>query len=155
LKLSAVSFKIAAWMDQDTKTRRDFLAITASDGYGGTIPVQFSYDRIRALGARSKGQVLEAAEIVPIILQRPKAIFEGLRHDEDDDRRTAGWRCYVGIPDRSYTADGQKRPAWEDKVFLVFINSDRVAYNWRWEKCDLDQPNLPQNWSDRFKTRVL
>lgn len=155
LKIESGSMTIGTWMDQAMKTRREYLAISASDGHGGVLSVFISHERLVTLGKRSKGQILEAAEIVPAVLQNPRAIFEGFCTDGDEDHRGVGWRCYVGLPDRSYTVDGQKRPPWEDEVFLVFLNEDRVAYNWRWEKCDLDAPNLPKNYADRFKMRLL
>jgi hypothetical protein len=146
---------IGAEMDDITKTRRDYLSIKANDGRGGVFDVLISHQRLLALARRSKGQIFEARELVPAVLQGPKAIFEGFCTEGDEDNRGVGWRCYVGGPDRSYTADGQKRPPWEDEVFLVFLNADRVAYNRRWEKCDWDDPMLPQNHADRFKERVL
>jgi hypothetical protein len=35
-----------------------------------------------------------------------------------------------------------------------FVNEDRVAYNWRWEKVDDDNPNLPWNYKKRFKENL-
>jgi hypothetical protein len=149
------SLTIRAEMEPVTQTRREYLTIEASNGRGGVVSVLISHQRIVMLSSRSKGQILEAGEIVPAVLKSPKAIFEGFCTEGDEDTRGVGWRCYVGLPDRSYTVDGQRRPPWEDEVFLVFLNVDRVAYNWRWEKCDLDAPNLPRNHADRFKQRVL
>jgi hypothetical protein len=137
------------------KTRREFLTIKAADADSRAIDVLISHDRLLAIARRGMGHINEAAEIVPGVLQRPTAIFEGLCADDDEDRRGAGWRCYAGTPDRSYTADGRRRPPWEDEVFLVFINHERIAYNWRWEKCDLDDPRLPQDYQSRFKRKLL
>jgi hypothetical protein len=41
------------------------------------------------------------------------------------------------------------------QVYLVFLNDEKVAYNWRWEKADPDQPGLPMDHEDRFKQRLL
>ena len=136
-------------------TRRQYLTIEAADGQGGVFFVHISHDRLLAVSSRSRGQIYEAAEIVPAVLRNPAAIFEGLCVDADESYRGVGWRCYSAIPDRSYTIDGVKRPPWEDKVFLVFVNDEKVAYNWRWEMCDLDDARLPQNHVDRFKKRIL
>jgi hypothetical protein len=40
-------------------------------------------------------------------------------------------------------------------VYLVFVNDETVAYNWRWEKADPDQPTLPVGHATRFKKRLL
>jgi hypothetical protein len=93
--------------------------------------------------------------MVPAILQRPTAIFEGLRRDEDEDRWGYGWRCYCGRPDRAYRADGSAIQPYADQVYLVFVNDERVAYNWRWEKSDPENRSLPVDDETRFKQRLL
>ncbi len=138
------------------ESRRQYLTLTAvnpADGLNQT--VQISYQRIQTLGRRSMGHTKECAFIVPIILQKPSAIFEGLRRDEDDDRWGCGWRCYCGVPDRAYTADGTQRPPYRGQVYLVFINDQQVAYNWRWERADPDDPRLPVDHEKRFKRKLL
>ncbi len=89
-----------------------------------------------------------------MILQRPTAIFQGLRRDEDEDRTGAGWRCYSGRPDKAFAADGTERRPYPGQVFLVFVNDEGVAYNWRWEKADPDNPDLPVDHAIRFKQRL-
>ena len=71
----------------------------------------------------------ECGIIVPMILEQPTAIFEGLRQDEDEDRHGYGWRCYCGIPEHAYHSDGTERPAYPGQIYLVFVNEERVAYN--------------------------
>lgn len=138
------------------ESRRQYLtldAVNPTDGSNQT--VQISYQRMQALGRRSMGHTKECACIVPMILQKPSAIFEGLRRDEDDDRWGCGWRCYCGVPDTAYTTDGTQRPPYQGQVYLVFINDEHVAYNWRWEKADPDNPCLPVDHEKRFKRRLL
>jgi hypothetical protein len=91
---------------------------------------------------------------VPLVLQAPVAVFEGLRRDEDEDRAGYGWRCYCRVPDRAYRSDGTQRPPYPGQVYLVFVNDEGVAYNWRWEKADPDDPNLPDDYSSRFQRRL-
>ena len=137
-------------------SRRKYLKLEAVNPADGTkTEVLVSYDRMQAVGRRSMGHAKECGYLVPKILQAPTAIFEGLREDEDEDRRGVGWRCYCGIPDRAYHSDGTERPPYPGQVYLVFVNEDRVAYNWRWEKADADDPKLPVNHDTRFKTRLL
>lgn len=90
-----------------------------------------------------------------MILQKPTAVFEGLRRDEDEDRRGYGWRCYCGVPDHSYRVDGTEGPPYPGQVYVVFVNSDGIAYNRRWEKCDSEDPRLPENYRARFRKKLL
>ena len=77
------------------------LAVEPKDGTT-TCEVQISFERMQTVGRRSLGHAKECGLILPMILQKPTAIFEGLRRDEDEDRRGFGWRCYCGVPDQSY-----------------------------------------------------
>jgi len=122
---------------------------------GSKCEVLISFDRMQTVARRSMGQAKECGHVLPAVLQGPTAIFEGLRWDEDEDRQGYGWRCYCGIPEFAYHADGTERPPYLNQVYLVFVNDDRVAYNWRWEKADPDDPRLPENHEERFKRRVL
>jgi len=130
------------------------MAIEPGDGTL-SCEIQVSFDRMQAVGRRSMGQAKECGFILPRILERPTAIFEGLRSDEDEDRRGYGWRCYCGIPEKSYRPDGTESRAYPGQVYVVFVNDERVAYNWRWEKADPDHPDLPIDDETRFKRRLL
>jgi hypothetical protein len=137
-------------------SRRGYLTIQAINPVDGkTCEVQISFDRMQAVDRRSLGHAKECGFIVPAILQKPTAIFEGLRRDEDEDPRGVGWRCYCGIPEHSYRRDGTEAAPYPNQVYLVFVNDEGVAYNWRWEKADPDQPTLPIDSQSRFKQQVL
>lgn len=143
-------------MDDSEGSRRKYLTLDAIDPVVGSMTeVQVSFDRMQAVGRRSMGQAKECGLIVPMILQQPTAVFQGLRQDEDEDQRGVGWRCYCGIPEHAYHSDGTARSPYPGQIYLVFVNEDAVAYNWRWEKADPDDPQLPQNHEARFKTRLL
>ncbi len=101
------------------------------------------------------GHAKECAYVVPMILQQPTAVFEGLRRDEDEDRTGYGWRCYCGIPERAYSADGTAMRPYPGQVYLVFVNDEGVAYNWRWEPADPEDPRLPAGYQDRFRRQLL
>src|SRR5690606_9241283 len=109
---------------------------------GEEVDVWISHRRMQTVGTRSLGHAKECGYSVPHVLQNPTAIFEGLRHDEDEDKAAAGWRCYCGIPRHAYHSDGTERPPYPDQVFLVFVNDEYVAYNWRWEKADTDDATV-------------
>ena len=72
-----------------------------------------------------------------------------------EDRRGYGWRCYCGIPEHSYRSDGSEARPYADQVYLVFVNDERVAYNWRWERADPDDSTLPVDHQTRFRQRLL
>jgi len=140
----------------DEGTRRGAILLDAiNPGDGKFCKVQLSHERMQAVARRSLGQAKECGYILPVILQKPTAIFEGLRLDDDEDRRGVGWRCYCGMPTVAYRTDGSERTPWPDQVFLVFVNQENIAYNWRWETADSNDPQLPINHLGRFKRRLL
>jgi len=142
-------------MSEGRPRRRDGITLEAVDPPGGKCRVQVAYERMQVVGRRSLGHAQECGHLVPMVLQHPTAVFEGLCRDDDEDRRGVGWRCYCGVPDRAYYADGAMRPPYPGQVYLVFVNDERVAYNWRWERCDPDDATLPENHAARFKRRLL
>jgi len=137
-------------------TRREYLFLEAVDPTTGkNCIVQISYERLQALARRGKGFILEAAETLVDVLLRPTAIFEGLCSDGDEDARGYGWRCYCGVPSCRYGAKGDKLPAPKNRVFLAFVNTERVVYNWRWEPADDDRRDLPIGYQNRFRRNLL
>jgi hypothetical protein len=144
-------------MSERVQTRRKYLTVNAIDPETGkTLSVLVSYDHVIAVGKRSQGQAKECAYLVPMILQRPTAIFTGLCEDQDEPTgRGFGWTCYCGIPDRAYNTDGTERKVWPGEVFLVFVTDDKIAYNWRWEKADSADKSLPQRHGTRFEKRLM
>ena len=143
-------------MPEKRQSRRQFITIAAVNPIDGTAcEVLISYDRMQTVGRRSMGQAMECAHIVPAILQRPTAIFEGLRSDEDEDARGFGWRCYCGIPERGFLVDGTAVRPFPGQVYLVLVNDEQVAYNWRWERADPNNPRLPIDHETRFRRRLL
>jgi hypothetical protein len=148
---------LARHMPLHPEQRRDGITLLAIEPKDGklTCEVLVSYDRLQAVGRRSLGHAKECGYIVPAILEAPTCIFEGLRRDEDEDRWGYGWRCYGGLPAHAYRADGGTIPPYIGQVYLVFVNDERVAYNWRWEKADPDDFKLPVDHQTRFKQRLL
>jgi hypothetical protein len=143
-------------MAAQDRPRRKYLTLQALNPLDGTLDeVLVSFDRMQAVGRRSMGHAKECGIIVPAILQHPAAVFEGLRQDEDEDARGVGWRCYCGVPSQAYRSDGSPRPPYPQQIYLVFVNEDRVAYNWRWEKADADDARLPRGHATRFRRRLL
>jgi len=137
--------------------RRDRITLLAVEPKDATLTceVLISYARMQVVGRRSLGHAKECGIIVPAVLQTPTSIFEGLRRDEDEDRWGYGWRCYCGLPEQAFLADVTKIPPYRGQVYVVFLNDERVAYNWRWEKADPDDIRLPVDHETRFKQRLL
>lgn len=156
LSLQVASCNLRHIMADQDRSRRNYLSLAAIDPDGGKfVEVLVSYDRMQAVGRRSMAHAKECGIIVPTVLQHPSAVFEGLRQDEDEDQNGVGWRCYCGIPEVAYYSDGSERAPFPGQVYLVFVNDERVAYNWRWEKADGDHPELPKNYLQRFRKRIL
>lgn len=100
---------------------------------------------------RGMGAALELAHTVPWALLHPTAIFRGNRDEGEPD-----WLCYVSLPDEAFHyRTGQRRPAWPSQVFLVFVDGDRIVYNWHWEPADPRDSRLPEQYATRFDERVL
>ena len=141
---------------ENIETRRQYLKVRAIDPDSGrSITVLISHYRLHEIKKRGVGAVMEAGFTVPYILQHPTAIFEGLCRDDDEDARGYGWRCYCGIPTCDFGIDGQELGTRPNKVFVVFVTDDFVAYNWRWLKCDPSDSKLPINHKTRFKRSCL
>lgn len=140
-----------------TSTRRtDRVYLEAKSPDGTVTEVAVTLRRLSAEAKKGKHAVLEAGKVMPEILRNPKAIFEGIRWDKDEDRASDadGWRCYCGIPTHSYSPDGHAQSPWQDEVYLVFVNAEGVVYNWRWEACDSDNTTVPDQYGSRFCKQV-
>jgi len=144
-------------MANGAETRREKLVTQAIDPMSGKLhDVTLSIVKVRAAARTSEGKLRESANTVPIVLQSPTAVFEGLRRDDDEPLGTSyGWRCYCGVPDVAYTKNGDEREPWPGEVFLVFVNEEWVVYNWYWYKSSEGDPDLPADHEQRFRERLL
>jgi len=148
------SLTIGVDVDDGNQRRIEFEAIDPTDGKNtcwvmNQSTLQFAARR----GHRIR--VLEAAELVPFVLLHPTSIFQGLRNEADDDTATPGWLCYCGVPLTRFERDGSRKNALPRKVFLVFVNTEGIIYEWRWENADVDDPRLPFDHENRFRKQVL
>jgi len=139
--------------DSETPGRVSLRAIDPESGKDTEVLI--SHQRMHAVARRSLGHAKECGLLVPHALQHPTAIFEGLRKDEDEDRRVPGWYCYCSTPPYSFNEDGEEQPPYPNQVFLVFVNRHRVAYNWRWAKAHETNVGLPRDHKERFERRAL
>jgi hypothetical protein len=138
------------------QTRRKFLKVAAIDsGTGRTFDVLVSYDRLHWVKNRGLGAIKEAGFNVPFVLQHPKGVFEGLCREQDEDRPGYGWWCYCAVPPHDYAENGDEKLPRPNRIFLVFVNTDHIAYNWRWEKVDPDDDRFPIGFQTRFRRQVI
>jgi hypothetical protein len=125
------------------------------------LEVTIREQRLRGIGERgNKADVFTAAYTLDEALKNPNAIFEGLRFDEDELRSCSspGWLCYAYHPARKYNNEGQTLATPKGRIFLVFVNDDRVVYNWTWENADenalANGKYLPADYENRFSRQV-
>lgn len=124
-------------------------AINPSDGRKWKLFVRAR--KIQETARRGAGVAKELAYTVPWALDHPCAIFRGVREEGEEK-----WLCYVALPSQAYDyRTGNTVQGWEGEVFLVFVNDDRIIYNWRWEEADPDNKNLPKDCEHRFTERVM
>lgn len=114
---------------------------------------------IIAKGSRSKRDAMTIAKTVKYVLEIPTAIFEGIREERDESCRSFGWRCYCGYPPFDFKRDGTECNLPYCNVFLVFVDTDLMVYNWYWSKADRDEwankKYLPEDYKNRFREQVL
>jgi len=144
-------------MSKKAKKRREYLKIQAIDPQSGKRDyILISSERLIRLGKRSKGQTMEAAYTLIDTVQNPQHIFEGIRWDEDErSSDVPGWRCYCKKPTNRYNFEGVQVRADPNKVFMVFVNENKVAYLWYWHTADDDDKTLPLGHEKRFKKKVI
>jgi hypothetical protein len=131
--------------------RTGYHKIQAIDPHDGKFwDVRVSLERVRHITSRSRGQAMELAHIVPEVLLQPTAIFQGVRDEGEKD-----WLAYCGLPSHSFDRHGDRRLLREDSFYFIFINADRVVYNFRWDMGRSGNSRFPANWEDRFLKKVL
>lgn len=123
---------------------------------GKLVDVYVSIDRGKYMASKGSGAVYTLAHNVKWVLTHPSTIFEGIRSDNDESKiGEIGSFCYAGHPQYYYDTNGREKAPREDKIFLVFVNSDMVAYQWYWDSISADNPNWPDGHAIRFRNRVL
>ena len=133
------------------KARRNYVLVEAINPQDGKPwDLLLSHQKMDYTAKRGILHAKELAHIVTEILKAPRAIFRGMRDENDEGL------CYTGVPSCSFRGPkGEWAPPWEKEVFLVFVNPEGIIYNWRWEKRALDNPFLPVDYKTRFRERAL
>lgn len=120
---------------------------------GGKWNVLVSPQRIAFINKIGGAFRYESRLIVPAVLKKPAAIFEGVRRDEDENKGSdvLGWLAYLGYCECGYGDDGAATEPPGDP-YLVFVDEERVAYNWRFDEDDLLTPDV---FEHRFRKKLL
>jgi hypothetical protein len=123
--------------------------------------VMIHEDRLRGIvRRRNLADAYTAEHTLPETLRSPDAIFEGLRFDEDEPHNcdNQGWLCYAKRPARRYNSDGSAFDPPKRRIFLAFVNADRIVYNWTWAEADEKAlalgTYLPDDYETRFEKQV-
>lgn len=143
-------------MPGDKTSRREPLKCEAVNPEDGQL-FQLTISHVKLMSCRtSLGRVNEAAYTVQEVLCRPSAIFEGLKREADEPHGgSTGWRCYCGVPSKRFLEDGKETQTPNNRVFLIFVDHDRIVYNWHWVMASDDDPKLPIDYNTRFSRQVL
>jgi len=146
----------------DNTRRSDLQRLAVNPVTGKTdLAVTLSMDRVKFLAKRGNKADLWRVTLIDNVLLYPKAIFSGIRFEEDEKHscHSPGWLCYCGYPPIDFRLPGQETAPPVRKVFLVFVNEDQIAYNWGWERADSDTWDegkyFPVNYQTRFQEQRI
>ena len=143
-------------MPSNQESRREYITIVAIDPiYGKPCEVLISYDRIQAVGR----EVLVTPKNVHIsfrlfcnILRPFLKVFGGTR---TNPAKALAGDVTAAFRNKSFLQDGTPIRPYAGQIYLVFVNDENVAYNWRWEKSDESDLRLPRDHDTRFRRRLL
>jgi hypothetical protein len=118
--------------------------------------VMIRHKRLQYVAQQSLGASLEVDYLVKETLEKPLHVYQGLRFDRDEDKfEGQGWRCYCSAPEYRFKENGEQANARYGFVYLVFVNSDSIAYNWRWEEGDANDNRQPTDFLNRFSKKLF
>jgi hypothetical protein len=81
------------------------------------------------------------------VLREPLVIFENLRREGFEKGL-----CYSGKP--KIFGQQWEMPTENGMIFAVYINCDKIVYEWRLEKEDVKYSGHPAEWKRRFGTKI-
>ena len=133
------------------------LIFSAFNPEGPPFTVKVTRQRLRFLAQSGAWRVEEATQTVGEVLNRPLAIFAGIRQEDDENKgpNGVGWWCYAGVPSTRFLQGGSVRTAKSDEIFLVFVTDEFVAYNSRWELASPRPEWFQDGYLERFRRRIF
>lgn len=94
----------------------------------------------------------ELARLVPITLRQPDSIWSGIREPDPGDEEPGF--CYAKRFASKLNGMGGEHSCPEDQIFCVYLNSDRVVFEFGWDEVDPSDPLSPiQRDPNRFAKR--
>lgn len=131
-----------------------FWTINALDPYDksgcGTIELRLSYAHTEGLGRKRLDPRYARLMLVPEVVQCPTIVLKGWQREGYEDAL-----IYVGKPSKDFRSPTIETPPPKGMVFLVFVTPHTYTISdWRWERADDSDPDLPENVSKRCE-RVL
>lgn len=81
-------------------------------------------------------------------------IFHGVRDTDNGSRGDDDYLCYVILAERRYRDDGTDY-APIGKVLLVFVDEERVIYNFYWSDTEPGSEKLPEDHNERFLRKLI
>src|SRR5262245_14537605 len=112
---------------------------------GGECEFRISADLIMRKNKYGPDDVFYNLRNVPFAVNHPQAIFKGLDRDGHENSY-----CYAACPCRRFVSDNNSLPVEDGFVFLVFVTADFDIFDWRFEKTDDIDKQLPRNYKHRF-----
>lgn len=142
--------------DLEKACRRGYCGVDAiNPADGKKWQILLSNEHMDHVAGCGVGATQELIHTVRWALLNPCAIFRGVR-DDQKDLDEDGWLCYVATPNHAYDhKTGSRRPAWEGEVFTVYVTDEEIIYGWRWYKADAINPQLPEDYENRFSKRLI
>jgi hypothetical protein len=80
----------------------------------------------------------------------PTVVFEGLNRGEGSPERLRKGLTFCGKPRWTYDSAGQRHPAPEGMVYLVYADQEGYVFDWDWVKENSGDPGYPIDWPIRF-----
>ena len=104
-------------------------------------------EKIDSTIAFGAGAAIEMRQHMPLILLRPRAVWE----NPDND-----YLMYVGQPEVIFDHTGEAINYFHGKssdAFLVFVDGQKIVRDWTWGTCAT--PWHPTGWIKEFNRKVL
>ena len=161
LGLRGVTFEKASnkgtGMADQPEYKNGELIFSAFNPEGQPFTVKVTRQRLRFLAQSGAWRVEEATQTVGEVLNRPLAIFAGIRQEDDENKgpNGVGWWCYAGVSSTRFLQGGSVRTAKSDEIFLVFVTDEFVAYNSRWELASPRPEWFQDGYLERFRRRIF
>ena len=114
----------------------------------GTGTAHFQMPAKTILHLRTAGHGNKFLEIFSIeaVLRKPNVIFQGLKRSHLDD----GF-CYCATLNRRYVSeDGRTAQAYPGFVFVVFVTTELVIFEFGWERMSGIRKGYPDKYVTRF-----